>query len=117
MVKKSVNKAGSKGKKKVSPNSPSKRGSDTVSAAPKKRYAKGLFAKKVCGAAKQTSCTSCGPESMTCPFCTWPGMLLLVIAIVLVAWGHPYAKYLAWIFLLAAILSPWLMKLISRHHG
>ncbi|MBW2972240.1 hypothetical protein KY359_04360 [Candidatus Woesearchaeota archaeon] len=68
--------------------------------------------------ARHHICGSCQiSDSSGCPFCTWPGLLLIAAAIVLIALQHPLAKYVAWLFLIAAILSPWLMRLMKRHHG
>ena len=52
--------------------------------------------------------------TLSCPFCTREGLVLIGLAIVFIAWNNTYTRYIAWVLLLAAFFTPLIKDAISR---
>lgn len=60
-------------------------------------------------------CKSCDLNgTVSCPFCTREGLVLIGLAIVFIAWNNTYARYIAWVLLLAAFFVPLIKDAVKR---
>lgn len=63
-------------------------------------------------ASAKKKCKACEvSEPLGCPLCSGEGLVLIAVAIILIALGYTWSRYLAWAVLLLAFFVP----MIKRH--
>jgi hypothetical protein len=55
-----------------------------------------------------------GTPPLLCPFYTKEGLVLIALAIILIAINNQYARYAAWVCLLAAFFVPMIKKALKK---